>query len=77
MRTMVTCVLMTVSSRIFRMIVRMLVLMQVLVRMDVGMLVGVRLTSMRVFVGVNVLVLMGMHMVMFVIALHNGAPFIS
>ena len=77
MRSVVTCVLMTVNSRISIVVVRMLVLMQVLVGMGVRVLMRVRLTSMRMLVAMDVLMFMSVNMVMFMISVHDDAPFIG
>ena len=76
MRTMVARVVMLVHHGIPVMVVFVLVLMEVLMAVDMGVLMGMRFPSMRMLVGMDVGMVMSMNMVMFVIAVHDSAPFV-
>ncbi|HYA42360.1 MAG TPA: hypothetical protein VEF34_13725 [Syntrophobacteraceae bacterium] len=71
MRAVVARVVMVVhlGSPAVRVLMEMFV--QVLVSMAVGMVMAVRLTVMRMFVGVRVIVVVRMQMFVFVLSFHN------
>ena len=68
--TVVTGVIMIMARRISSVGVLVLVLMGVIVAMGMGMLVAVRFSTMSMPMGMSMGVLMGVHMFMFVVALH-------